>query len=112
MATPTHEDYLLRIKKELDLIEKEADAIISEKQKSVNLEKINLAKQAENREYPAELKDSIATDLRAINKKLMREVQEIVPELLSYNKHVNYMYLIVVFLAALLILSFVKIYVL
>jgi hypothetical protein len=108
MSNQTYEERLFIAKQELDLIDKEANTLISEQQKEIDLEKSNFIRQIDDEDYPKNIKELILSDALIINAKFMRETKELMPSILSYNKHRGYIYILVGLLVSLLILSFVK----
>jgi hypothetical protein len=108
MQIKIYEQYLSGVKRELDLTNKETNALLSEKQKDISLKKNDIASKIRDKEYPIDMNSLVLGDTKERNEKLMSEVKTIVSKIIFSNSHVNYIYIITIFIFLLLILSFVK----
>jgi hypothetical protein len=104
-----YEEYLLKVKQELDLMNEEADILLSQEQAKVSLERENIAKLMNEKKYHESIINLIRDDIKDRHDNLMSIIKRVTPK---SNPYIKYFYIAALFILLLTAISFAKRYIL
>jgi predicted S18 family serine protease len=108
MVNKDKKNYLSNAFQELGIVKEMTDAAMSASTKDMNTQVHDINRQTQDVEHSRDTENLMRSDIDYMNKKLLNEVYQVVPQILSAAKNNTYMYIAIGAVCILLLAVFIK----